>query len=170
MLPWARGDTDHMIDDAALRSTPEPSVLIHGKRFHHEVQPAYVSGLLGVTPAPAIERTILRPSGRRERADLLHFVTGTAERQQVVIEIKSTEWEGRDPARRRRLFRRHLVQLEGYLDVLLEDVGGSVESVVAIVLYPHRPDEVIADEFEEIAAARGIMVAYYDDMTWSAKR
>jgi hypothetical protein len=158
-----------MIGGTALPSTPEPSVLIRGRRFHQEVQAAYVAGLLGVGPEGAIERTILRPSGRRERADLLHFVTGTAERQQVVIEIKSTNLEGRDPIRRRRLFRRHLAQLEGYLDVLLEDVGGSVESVVAIVLYRHRPDAVIATEFEEIAAARGIMVAYYDDMTWSAK-
>jgi hypothetical protein len=60
----------------------EPAVLAAGRRFHHEVQAAYVVGMLGVNGAEVIERTILRHVeapvsdrlGRRDPSDGL--VTG----------------------------------------------------------------------------------------------
>jgi hypothetical protein len=68
--------------------SPEPAVLASGKRFHHEVQAAYVAGLLGVTRANATERTIVRPDGSRQRADILLLVAEEPERQRFVVEIK----------------------------------------------------------------------------------
>jgi hypothetical protein len=44
----------------------EPTVLASGKRFHHEVQAAYVAGLLGVTLDNATERTMYSLVGVRQ--------------------------------------------------------------------------------------------------------
>ena len=91
----------------------EPSVLTAGKRFHREVQAAYVAGLLGVQLSDAAERTIVRPGGKRQRADILLLVTTEPERMQFVVEIKSTIWQGRTAAKQRALFLSHLRQMQG---------------------------------------------------------
>lgn len=148
---------------------PEPSVLARGKRFHKQVQADYVAGLLGVTLGNATEQTIHRPDGTRERADILLLVAYEPERQQFVVEIKSTQWTGRAPANRRRLFLRHLRQLHGYLDVLLEDLGNDVDAVIAALLYPERPPEPVVEELEALALPQGIMVVFYDDMDWESR-
>jgi hypothetical protein len=145
----------------------EPTVLARGKQFHREVQAAYVAGLLGVKSDDAVEQTIVRPGGGRGRADILLLVSGQPERMRFVVEIKSTEWEGRTEANRRRLFLRHVRQMNGYLDVLLEDIGDDVDTVIAAMLYPHRPSEPAAQQLEAIALPLGIMVVYYDDMDWN---
>ena len=152
------------------RRTSEPSVLTRGKQFHSEVQAAYVAGLLGVTADNATEQTILHPSGSRGRADILLLVTSQPERTRFVVEIKSTDWNGRTEANRRQLFLRHLRQMHGYLDVLLEDIGDDVDAVSAAMLYPHRPSEPAAQQLEAIALPQGIMVIFYDDMDWNPDR
>jgi hypothetical protein len=146
----------------------EPDVLARGKRFHQQVQAAYVAGLLGVKLAEVAERPIVQLSGRRERADILLLVSEAPERQRFVLEIKSTDWSvpERSKAVRRRLFRRHLNQLQGYLDVLLGDLGIEVDAVVAALLYPRRPAEPVVQELEALALAQGIMLVFYDDMDW----
>jgi hypothetical protein len=60
----------------------EPNVLVAGKRFHRDVQAAYVAGLLGVEPARAVEQTIERHSGKRLRADILLIVATEPETSQ----------------------------------------------------------------------------------------
>jgi hypothetical protein len=91
-----------MDDDPAAQRLPEPSVLAAGKRFHHEVQAAYVAGLLGVQLSEVREQTIVRPGGERQRADILLLVTTEPERMQFVVEIKSTIWQGRTETNWRR--------------------------------------------------------------------
>ena len=144
----------------------EPSVLAAGKRFHREVQLAYVAGLLGVELSDAVERTIVRLGGKRQRADILLLVATEPERMQFVVEIKSTIWQGRTAANQRTLLLRHLRQMHGYLDVLIDDLGRAVDSVVPTLLYPQRPSDEIVEQLEAIALPKGIMVVFYDDMDW----
>ena len=66
----------------------EPSVLVAGKRFHRDVQAAYVAGLVGVELSDAAELTFVRVSGKRGRADILLIVANEPERMQFVVEIK----------------------------------------------------------------------------------
>jgi hypothetical protein len=144
----------------------EPTVLAAGKRFHHDVQNAFVADLLGVKPADAIEHNILRPNGTRERADLLLLVTDEPERMRFVVEIKSTIWSGRTEKRQRALFLRHLRQVHGYLDVLLEEIANEIDSVTVALLYPRRPPDETVEQLEAIALPAGIMVVFYDEMDW----
>lgn len=154
--------------DPAPRRRPEPAVLARGKAFHRDVQAAYVAQLLGVRPEDAIERPIPGEGGTGGRADILLLVTTEPERMRFVIEIKSTEWEARPEDNRAQLFRRHLRQVHRYLDVLLEDIGVDTDSVVAALLYPHRPSAAVVEQLEAIALPVGVMVVFYDDMNWQA--
>jgi hypothetical protein len=90
-----------------VEGSREPNVLVAGKRFHRDVQAAYVAGLLGVEPARAVEQTTERHSGKRLRADILLIVATEPERTQFVVEIKSTIWEGRTAAKQRALLLRY---------------------------------------------------------------
>jgi hypothetical protein len=146
--------------------TCEPSVLAAGKRFHREVQAAYVAGLLGVKLSEVAERTIVPPGGGRRRADILLLVASEPERMQFVVEIKSTLWQGRTVAKQRALLLAHMRQMHSYLDVLLEDVGRTVDSVVPALLYPQRPSEETVEQLEAITLSKGIMLVFYDDMDW----
>jgi hypothetical protein len=151
-----------------VEGSREPNVLVAGKRFHRGVQAAYVAGLLGVEPARAAEQTIERPSGKRLRADILLIVATEPERTQFVVEIKSTIWEGRTAAKQRALLLRHMRQMHDYLDVLVDDIGRTVDSVVPALLYPQRPSAETVEQLEAIALPKGIMVVFYDDMDWRA--
>jgi hypothetical protein len=155
-------------DGVASGSSPatrhEPEVLRAGKHLHQQVQKAFVSGLLGVDPAETIEKTLVRPTGHRERLDICLLVP--EERTLVVIEIKSTVWHSRAEKRQRALLRRHLAQMDGYLDLVLEQLGHGVDSVVAVLLYPKRPPEATVSDLEAIALPRGVMIGFYDDMNW----
>ena len=146
----------------------EPSVLVAGKRFHRDVQAAYVAGLVGVELSDAAERTFVRVSGKRGRADILLIVANEPERMQFVVEIKSTIWERRTAARQRAILLRHLRQMQDYLDVFVDDIGRTVDSVVPALLYPQRPSDETVEQLEAIALPKGIMVVFYDDMDWRA--
>ena len=150
-----------------MEGSREPRVLVAGKRFHRDVQAAYVAGLVGVELSDAAERTFVRVSGKRGRADILLIVANEPERMHLVVEIKST-WERRTAARQRALLLRHLRQMHDYLDVLVDDIGRTVDSVVPALLYPQRPSDETVDQLEAIALPKGIMVVFYDDMDWRA--
>jgi hypothetical protein len=151
------------------KKRPEPAVLARGKRFHRQVQAAYVAGQLGVELDHATEQTVHLSGNRRGRADILLLVSKEPERQLFVVEIKSTRWEGRPDQRSRALLRRHLAQLQDYLDVLVARIGGDVDAVVAALLYPLRPsDHQLAVRLENLALAEGIMLVWYADVDWAA--
>ena len=148
----------------------EPAVLARGKRFHKQVQAAYVAGQLGIEVAEASEQNIRLLGNRRGRADILLLVSKEPERQIFIVEIKSTEWAGRSEQRSRALFRRHLSQLQDYLDVLVARIGEDVDAVVAALLYPRQPsDPQLADLLENIALAEGVMLVWYTDVDWNDK-
>jgi hypothetical protein len=73
------------------------------------------------------------------------------ERTQFVVEIKSTIWEGRTAAKQRALLLRHMRQMHDYLDVLVDDIGRTVDSVVPALLYPQRPSAETVEQLEAIA-------------------
>jgi hypothetical protein len=147
---------------------PEPAVLARGKRFHQQVQAAYVAGQIGIELAEASEQTIQLLGDRRGRADILLLVSKEPERQLFIVEIKSTTWEGRSEQRSRALLRRHLTQLQDYLDVLIERIGKDIDAVVATLLYPCRPsDPRLAEQLEHLALAEGAMLVWYTDVDWN---
>jgi hypothetical protein len=111
---------------------------------------------------------IVRPDGSRQRADILLLVAEEPERQRFVVEIKSTDWSGRTEKNRRTLFVRHLRQMHGYLDILLDDLGQDIDAIIAVMLYPHRPPDDVVQELEALALPKGIMVLFYDDMDWAS--
>jgi hypothetical protein len=64
--------------------------------------------------------------------------------------------------------RRHLTQLQDYLDVLVPQIGNDCDAVVAALLYPRRPsDPQLADLLENLALGQGVMVVWYTDVDWS---
>jgi hypothetical protein len=146
----------------------EPSVLAAGKRFHRQVQAAYVAELLGAKVSEVAERAIVRPGGKRRRVDILLLVATEAERMQFVVEVKSTLWQGRTATKQRALLLAHLRQMHSYLDVLLDDIGRTVDSVVPALLYPRRPSDKTVKQLEAIALPMGIMLVFYDDLDWGA--
>jgi hypothetical protein len=146
----------------------EPAVLARGKRFHRQVQAAYVAGQIGTDLAEASEQTIQLLGGRRGRADVLLLVTEEPERQLFIVEIKSTVWEGRSEQRSRALLRRHLTQLQDYLDVLVARICQDVDAVVAALLYPRPPlDPRLAERLEDLAQEKGAMVVWFTGVDWN---
>jgi hypothetical protein len=109
---------------------PQPEVLAAGNRFHRQVQAAFVAGLLGLDPSGVLEQTLPWTSGPRQRADIL-LLAPDNQRSRIIVEIKSTSGGPAAAVRRRALLLRHLRQLDGYLDVLLEDLGTTVDGCVA---------------------------------------
>jgi hypothetical protein len=64
--------------------------------------------------------------------------------------------------------RRHLTQLQDYLDVLVPQIGNDCDAVVAALLYPRQPsDPHLADLLENLALGQGVMVVWYTDVDWS---
>jgi hypothetical protein len=77
--------------------------------------------------------------GGRGRADLAVEVDGD-EQILVIIEIKRTDWDAISADRVMRNLRRHLRQLQAYLDTSIEDMeAGQWEGIVGALLYPRRP-------------------------------
>jgi hypothetical protein len=62
------------------------------------------------------------------------------EQMLVIIEIKGTDWDAIPAERVMRNLRRHLHQLQAYLDTAIEDMdAGRWEGIVGALLYPCRP-------------------------------
>lgn len=77
--------------------------------------------------------------GGRGRVDLAVEVDGD-EQMLVIIEIEGTDWDAIPAGRVLRNLRRHLRQLQAYLDTAIEEIeAGRWEGIVGALLYPGRP-------------------------------
>lgn len=67
-----------------------------------------------------------------------------------------------------RNLRRHLRQLQGYLDTAIEEVESGVwTEIVGSLLYPARPaSKETQATIEAIAGEQAIMVTWYEDVNW----
>jgi hypothetical protein len=105
--------------------------------------------------------------GGRGRVDLAVEVDGD-EQMLVIIEIKGTDWDAIPADRVMRNLRRHLCQLQAYLDTAIEDMeAGRWEGIVGALLYPSRPAraETLA-MIEAVAGEQAVQVTWYDDVDW----
>ena len=138
--------------------------LLAGQAFHRTVQRAFLTGLTGAVGFP--ERRWRLVSGRHGRLDLAVEVDG--DQMLVIIEIKGTDWDRIPAARHMRNLRRHLRQLQGYLDTAIEEMeAGAWTGIVGSLLYPARPaSKQTQDLIEAIAGEQAIMVTWYDDVGW----
>src|SRR5690242_8290580 len=139
--------------------------LVAGQAFHRTVQHAFLTGLTGAVGFP--ERRWRLITGRHGRLDLAVEVDGS-EQMLVIIEIKGTHWDKIPAARHMRNLRRHLHQLQGYLDTAIEEMeAGAWTGIVGSLLYPARPaSKETQDRIESIAGEQAIMVTWYDDVNW----
>jgi len=90
------------------------------------------------------------------------------EQMLVIIEIKGTDWDAIPADRVMRNLRRHLCQLQAYLDTAIEDMeAGRREGIVGALLYPSRPAraETLA-MIEAVAGEQAVQVTWYDDVEW----
>jgi len=145
--------------------------LAAGQAFHKQVQAAFLSGLTGAAGFPERQWRLLgqrrgRLGQRRGRVDLAVEVEG--EQMLVIIEIKGTNWDLIPADRLLRNLRRHLHQLQGYLDSAMEDMeAGRWASIAGALLYPARPSSTeTATVIERLAGEQAIMVTWYEDVGW----
>ena len=104
--------------------------LTAGQAFHRTVQSAFLAGLAGASGFRERQWQLIR--GRRGRVDLAVEVDGD-EQMLVIIEIKGTDWDAIPADRVMRNLRRHLRQLQAYLDTAIEDMeAGLWEGIVAL--------------------------------------
>jgi hypothetical protein len=90
----------------------------------------------------------------------------SAERMLVIIKIKGTDWDKIPAARLMRNLRRHLHQLQDYLDTSIEEMEtGDWTGIIGSLLYPARPasSETLAT-IEAVAGEEAIMVTWYEDV------
>ncbi len=138
--------------------------LAAGQAFHKAAQSAFLTGLAG---ASGFRERPWRLLGRRRgRVDLAVEVEG--EQMLVIIEIKATNWDKIPADRLMRNLRRHLRQLQGYLDTAIEEMeAGQWTSVAGALLYPARPASTETTRIiESTAGAQAIMVTWYADTDW----
>jgi hypothetical protein len=106
-------------------------------------------------------------AGRRGRVDLAVEVD-SSEQMLVVIEIKETDWDKIAPDRVIRNLRRHLRQLQSYLDRATEEMEpGDWAGIMGALLYRARPASTeIMKTIEAVAAEQGIILAWYENTDW----
>jgi hypothetical protein len=140
--------------------------LMAGQAFHKAVQAAFLAGLAGATGFE--ERPWRLISGGRGRVDLSVEVDG-AEQMLVVIEIKGTDWDAIPANRVVKNLRRHLRQLQRYLDTAVEDMeAGQWESIAGALIYPVRPaDAEKLAVIEALTDEQAIQLAWYHDASWN---
>jgi hypothetical protein len=140
--------------------------LAAGQRFHRAVQAAFLSGPVGGQGFR--ERRWRLVAGGHGRVDLAVETNG-AEQMLVIIEIKGTSWETIPAERVRPNLRRHLRQLQGYLDTATEemDAGQWPGGIAGALLYPARPScAATAEMIEALAGEQAIMVTWYLEADW----
>lgn len=146
--------------------------LRRGIAFHHRVQTAFLTGLMGTDAAP--ERVLTLVTGRTGRVDLF-VIPQLDERMAVVVEIKNTDWDALDEHRVRPNIRRHIRQLQNYLDTLAEglDTGLADEtlpiwdSIDGALLYPARPvKNGRAQLVETLSEDEALMIVFFDETAW----
>ncbi len=139
--------------------------LVAGQAFHKTVQSAFLAGLAGATGFPERQWRLVR--GGRGRVDLAVEVDGE-EQMLVIIEIKGTDWDAIAADRVMRNLRRHLRQLQAYLDTAVEDMeAGQWEGIVGALLYPARPSSAgMLAMIEATAGEQAVQVTWYHDVDW----
>ena len=144
--------------------------LTAGQAFHRTVQSAFLTGLAGASGFKERQWRLIR--GGRGRVDLavvdLAVEVDGDEQMLVIIEIKGTDWDAIPADRVMRNLRRHLRQLQAYLDTAIEDMeAGQWEGIVGALLYPGRPAsaETLA-MIEAVAGEQAVQVTWYDDVDW----
>ena len=139
--------------------------LAEGQVFHRTVQSAFLTGLMGASGFK--ERRWRLIAGGRGRVDLAVEVGGS-EQMLVIVEIKGTDWGKIPSVRIMRNLRRHLRQLQGYLDTAIEEMeAGYRAGIVGSLLYPARPASIeTAATIEAVAGEQAIMVTWYEDVDW----
>jgi hypothetical protein len=169
-------------DNRPSSSQPDTKPLSRGRKFHANVQTAFLAGLVGTTATP--EKTITLSRTRGGRVDLLVVPQG-GEAAAVVVEIKSTDWDALADHRVRPNLRSHLRQLQRYLDVYVADLRQEPrtgdpdhdpigdhppsrwDSVAGVLLYRRRPnDQSRAQLVEELADREALMVVWYSETDW----
>jgi hypothetical protein len=111
--------------------------LTTGQAFHKTVQAAFLTGLAGASGFKERQWRLIR--GGRGRVDLAVEVDGD-EQMLVIIEIKGTDWDAIPANRVVKNLRRHLRQLQAYLDTAIEDMEtGQWEGIAGALLYPPAP-------------------------------
>jgi hypothetical protein len=157
------------MDSKVDRNCAEELVAIErlaaGQAFHKTVQSAFLTGLAGATGFPERQWRLVR--GGRGRVDLAVEVDGD-EQMLVIIEIKGTDWDAIPAKRVMRNLRRHLRQLQAYLDTAIEDMeAGQWEGIVGALLYPARPaDAEMLAMIEATAGEQAVQVTWYRDVAW----
>jgi len=140
--------------------------LAAGQAFHRAIQSAFLSGLAGGSGFK--ERHWRLVAGGRGRVDLAVEVDGR-EQMLVIIEIKGTDWDTIPAARIMRNLRRHLRQLQAYLDTAIEEMeaGEWPGGIVGALLYPARPASVATQQaIEDAVGEQAIMVTWYAEADW----
>ena len=139
--------------------------LAAGQAFHRTVQSAFLTGLAGASGFR--ERRWRLIGGGRGRVDLAVEVDGD-EQMLVIIEIKGTDWDAIPADRVMRNLRRHLRQLQAYLDTAIEEMeAGRWEGIVGALLYPRRPASAgTLAMIEAVAGEQAVQVTWYDDVDW----
>lgn len=108
-----------------------------GTQFHRTVQSDFLAGLAGAEAVA--ERSIRLMDNAHGRVDLLIVPSGP-ERMALVVEIKNTDFDVFEPHRVGRNARRHLNQLQHYLDRIVDGIGtGEWDSASGVLVYPSRP-------------------------------
>jgi hypothetical protein len=90
------------------------------------------------------------------------------EQMLVIIEIMGTDWDAIPADRVMRNVRRHLRQLQSYLDTAIEEMeAGRWEVIVGVLLYPRRPASAgTPTMIEVVAGEQAVQVIWYDDVDW----
>ncbi len=104
---------------------PDTGPLRRGTAFHQHVQHDFLAGLVSADARP--EQAITLAIRRDGRVDLL-VIPNDRHRTTVIVEIKSTDWDIRPAHRVRRLIRRHIRQLQDYLDVYVDQIAATPTS------------------------------------------
>ena len=139
--------------------------LTAGQAFHRTVQSAFLTGLAGASGFRERQWRLIR--GGRGRVDLAVEVDGD-EQMLVIIEIKGTDWDAIPADRVMRNLRRHLCQLQAYLDTAIEDMeAGRVGGHRGRPALPEPPGqaETLA-MIEAVAGEQAVQVTWYDDVDW----
>ena len=104
--------------------------------------------------------------GGRGRVDLAVEVDGD-EQMLVIIEIKGTDWEAIPADRVMRNLRRHLRQLQAYLDTAVEDMKAvQWEGIVDLcsTLAPAKSQTLAM--IEAVAGEQAVQVTCYHEVDW----
>jgi hypothetical protein len=140
--------------------------LAAGQAFHQTVQSAFLNGLAGASGFR--ERRWRLVAHNRRRVELAVEVEDDGGQMLVIVEIKGTDCNKIHASRAMRNLRRHLRQLQAYLDTAIDDMeAGDWTSIAGALLYPARPartETLMA--IEAAAAEQAIMVIWYAEVDW----